>query len=103
NSARFQLRQVLALFRDKSFLAVLALSFTLTMLRETFNFWTVDFIRTEGGAQVSNAVAAYVSTPFDLCGAAGIVLVGWIFGRLGRTGRRNFLVLTLLALALFLV
>lgn len=96
-------RQLAVLLKQPPFLIILALSFTLTMLRETFNFWTVDFVRTEGGAHVSNAVAAYVSTPFDLCGAAGIVLMGWVFGRLGRAGRRNLLVLTLAGLALFLV
>ena len=33
---------------------VLALSFGLTMFRETFNTWTVDFIKTEGGEAVSS-------------------------------------------------
>lgn len=97
--SRFQARQVLELFLDKSFLAVLALSFTLTLLRETFNFWTVDFIRTEGGNQVSVSDAALLSTRFDLCGAAGILLMGWIYGRLGAGARKALLagMLTLLA------
>ena len=98
---RLSWRELTTLFKQRQFLITLSLSFTLTMLRETFNFWTVDFIRTEGGASVSNAVAAYVSTPFDLCGAAGIVLMGWAFGRLGKRGRRNLLALMLLALAVF--
>jgi sugar phosphate permease len=90
-SARFQLRQVLKLFRDKGFLAVLALSFTLTLLRETFNFWTVDFLRTEGGSQVSVSGAALLSTRFDLCGVAGILLMGWIYGRLSVAVRKGLL------------
>jgi len=57
---------------ERKFCVVLALSFTLTLLRETFNFWTVDFIHTEGGRGVSNAVAAFLSTPFDVCGALAL-------------------------------
>ena len=99
---RFEFRQVLELFRDKSFLGVLALSFTLTLLRETFNFWTVDFLRTEGGSHVSLADAAMISTRFDLCGAGGILFMGWIYGRLGVGARRGLLagLLTLLAILL---
>jgi len=90
------------LFRRRQFLVVVALSFTLTLLRETFNFWTVDFIRTEAGQQISNSVAAYLATPFDLCGGAGILLTGWIFGRLSPAGRRKLVVSALLALSLLL-
>ena len=93
------MRQVLELFWDKGFLAVLALSFTLTLLRETINFWTVDFLRTEGGNQVSIADAAFLSTRFDLCGAAGILFMGWIYGRIGTGARKALLagILTVLA------
>ncbi len=94
--------QIWELLREKQFLVVVGLSFTLTLLRETFNFWTVDFIRTEGGQQISNSVAAYLSTPFDLCGAAGILLVGWVFGRLRPSARRKLLVAAMLALTLLL-
>ena len=98
----FRLAQVWHLFRERQFLVVVGLSFTLTLLRETFNFWTVDFIRTEAGQHVSNSVAALLSTPFDLCGAAGIVFTGWIFGRLRPAGRRRLLVAALLGLSLLL-
>jgi OPA family glycerol-3-phosphate transporter-like MFS transporter len=101
-SSTFSLRRTLDLFRERKFLVVVALSFTLTLLRETFNFWTVDFIRTEGGSTVSSAVAAFLSTPFDLCGAAGIVLMGWVFGRLQPSGRQRLLVVILGSLALLL-
>src|SRR5262249_35999327 len=60
------------------------------------------FIRTEGGAEVSNAVAAFLSTPFDLCGAAGILLMGWIFGGLQPGGRQKLLVVILGLLTLLL-
>lgn len=102
-AAQFNFGQIASLFRSRQFLVVVALSFTLTLLRETFNFWTVDFIRTEAGGQLSNSFAAFLATPFDLCGGAGIILTGWIFGRLGAAGRRWFLILVLLALAVILV
>jgi OPA family glycerol-3-phosphate transporter-like MFS transporter len=94
--------RLLELFRERTFRVVLALSFTLTLLRETFNFWTVDFLRTEGGAGVSSALAAFLAMPFDLCGAAGIVLVGWAFDRLNRGARQIFLASILATLAALL-
>ncbi len=95
----FRFSRYLELMTERKFLIVVALSFTLTLLRETFNFWTVDFIRTEGGAQVSSSVAAFMSTPFDLCGSVGIVLMGWVFGRLQPRGRQRLLVVVLVLLA----
>jgi sugar phosphate permease len=99
----FRLSRYVELFTERKFLVVVALSFTLTLLRETFNFWTVDFIRTEGGRGVSNSMAAFLSTPFDLCGALGIVLMGWVFGRLPPIGRQWLLVIVLLLLTALLV
>jgi sugar phosphate permease len=98
----FNYSQIWPLFRERQFAVVVALSFTLTLLRETFNFWTVDFIRTEAGANLSNSVAAFLSTPFDLCGGAGIVLMGWAFGKLDHAGRRRLVVGVLLGLAVLL-
>jgi OPA family glycerol-3-phosphate transporter-like MFS transporter len=98
-----RINQIWRLFGDRKFLVVLGLSFTLTLLRETFNFWTVDFIRTEGGPETSTALAAFLSTPFDLCGAAGIILMGWVFGRLRPGGRQRLLVSLLGLLTVLLV
>lgn len=81
---------------------VLALSFGLTMFRETFNTWTVDFIKTEGGESVSTRFAAFLSTPYDLVGAIGIIALGWIFGRLTGKGRARLLVVILGLLAILL-
>jgi sugar phosphate permease len=72
---------------------VCGMAFALYIMRETFNDWTVDYFKTEGGAAMTNQVAAMLSTPFDAAGAVGIVLLGWIFDRL--TGRRRTLVLFL--------
>jgi sugar phosphate permease len=70
---------------------VCGMAFALYIMRETFNDWTVDFFKTEGGAAMSSQVAALLSTPFDAAGAVGIVLLGWVFDRL--TGLRRTLVL----------
>ncbi|NBP84817.1 MAG: MFS transporter [Mycobacteriaceae bacterium] len=84
-------------------LLVSALSFSLTLVRETFNDWTVDFIRTEGGAHLSTSVAAFLSTPFDLCGAGGILFVGAMMGRLSVRGRARLLAGSLFALCAVLL
>jgi sugar phosphate permease len=52
---------------------------------------------------VSNSLAAFLSTPFDICGALGILLMGWIFGRLGPIARQRLLASVLGALALLLL
>lgn len=91
------------LVRLRGFWVVSALSFSLTLVRETFNDWTVDFIRTEGGAHLSTSVAAFLSTPFDLCGAGGILFVGAMMGRLSVRGRARLLAGSLFALCAVLL
>ena len=95
----FQWAQVARLLMIRQFWVICALSFTLTLLRETFNTWTVDFFRTEAPTTMSNGMAAFLSTPFDALGAAGIILLGWAFGRLTSTGRTRLLFGILLTLA----
>lgn len=98
-----QSSRLASLFRSPAFWTVCSMSFTLTLLRETFNTWTVDFIKTRGGPEVSNQVAAFLSTPFDLMGAVGILFVGWFYGRLRDRGRQWFIcgMLTLLAATIY--
>jgi len=84
------------------FWIVCALSFTLTLMRETFNTWTVDFIKTEGGVGTSNHIAAFLSTPFDLVGAAGILLLGWVFTHVHHRARSWLLFAMLMVLTLVL-
>ncbi|HAV60997.1 MAG TPA: hypothetical protein DCY13_01360 [Verrucomicrobiales bacterium] len=86
----------------RRFWIVLGLSFGLTMFRETFNTWTVDFIKTEGGEEVSTRIAAMLATPFDLFGALGIISLGWAFGRCSARGRTILLVAILGSLTLLL-
>ena len=92
----FQFRRIADLLTIRRFWIVCALSFTLTLLRETFNTWTVDFFQTTGGAEMSSRVAAFLATPFDALGAVGIVLLGWVFGRISKSAR-TWLVFTILA------
>lgn len=91
----FRAAQMRALFRSPQFWIVCALSFVLTITRETFNVWTVDFIKTEGGPQMTSQVAAFLSTPFDAAGAVGILFLGWILDRL-TWSRRRWLLFTML-------
>ncbi|HOW65387.1 MAG TPA: MFS transporter [Candidatus Paceibacterota bacterium] len=89
----------------RQFWVLCALSFTLTLLRETFGTWAVDFFATLGGPAMSLRIAAFLSTPFDALGALGILLLGWAFGRLSCESRTRLLVAILagLAVAVFLL
>jgi sugar phosphate permease len=99
-SSGFNFAYMVRLFKIPQLWVLCGMAFALYIMRETFNDWTVDFFKTEGGAAMSNQVAALLSTPFDAAGAAGIVLLGWMFDRL--TGLRRTVVLfgTLALLAL---
>jgi sugar phosphate permease len=89
--------QYFRLFANGQFLVVCALSFTLTLMRETFNTWTVDYLHTlDPGGRISNA--AFLSTLFDGLGIVGILGMGWMYGRLGPGPRRWTLCGILLAL-----
>lgn len=51
---------------------------------------------------MSNRMAAFLSTPFDAFGALGILSLGWVFGRMGRTARSRLLCGILLLLTVLL-
>jgi sugar phosphate permease len=90
------------LLRDPQFHIICALSFTLTFLRETFNFWTVDFLKTEVGRQLTSGSAASWSMSFDLLGGVGILWLGWVYPRLSYQGRSRLLFGNLVVLAALL-
>ena len=98
----FQWANILILLKMRQFWIVCGLSFALTLMRETFNTWTVDFFKTEGGPEMSNRMAAFMSTPFDAFGAVGIVTLGWAFGRISRMARNRLLFGILIVLTLLL-
>jgi MFS transporter, OPA family, glycerol-3-phosphate transporter len=100
---KFEWTLLKRLFALRAFWAICTLSFTLTLMRETFNDWTVDYIRTQAGPHISLQVEAFLSTPFDLCGAAGILFVGAILGRLSDKQRSWMLCSMLFALTVLLI
>jgi sugar phosphate permease len=97
--------RILWLARMPQFWMVCCLSFTLTITRETFNFWTVDFLKTDGGGHLSTNIAAWLSTPFDAMGAVGILALGWLLDRLSPLRRKwlLFSILTAVAALIFLL
>ena len=61
----FDVAYLMRLFKLPQLWVLFAMAFALYVMRETFNDWTVDFFKTEGGPSMSNQVAALLSTPFD--------------------------------------
>lgn len=98
----FDWKKAMELTKIPQFWVVCGLSFTLTVTRETFNVWTVDFFKTEGGAKMTNEIAAFLSTPFDAAGAVGILFIGWAFDRLNHRDRSRVLVVMLFLLAVLI-
>jgi sugar phosphate permease len=71
------------------FQAVCVLSFTLTLLREAFGNWSVDFLLSlQQGGSASLEAAALKSIGFDLAGALPILLMGVLYDRLPPASRR---------------
>ncbi len=89
---------VRSLLSRPSFLVICALSFSLTLVRESFNTWSVDFlasIETMGAHSLSRA--ALQSTGFDLAGAVSILVTGVAYDRTP-PGARRFSIAVVLAL-----
>ena len=95
------------LFANRRFLVVCGICFTLTLMREAFNVWTVDFLHEvasshDAAGEASLRDAAFRSTLFDLLGAAGIVSMGWVYDRVGHDLRRWVLFSIMASLAILL-
>jgi sugar phosphate permease len=71
----------LELLAKPHFLVLCALSFTLTLMREVFNTWSVDFLVSLQGNRPEVATAALQSTGFDLAGVFSILLTGVAYDR----------------------
>jgi sugar phosphate permease len=98
-------RRILELVKIPQFWMVCGLSFILTITRETFNVWSVDFFKSDSAAHLSTQMAALLSTPFDAMGAVGIILLGWVLDLLSPR-RRNWLlfaILTAVAVLIFVL
>jgi sugar phosphate permease len=91
-----------ALFRQRQFLVTCALSFTLTLMRESFNTWSVDFLVSIQAGKPSVMTAALQSTGFDLAGFPSILAAGVAYDRM-RPERRPWLMAGCLALLALVV
>jgi len=84
---------LLPLLRSRAFLLVCLLSFTCTIVRETFNTWTPVYLRDHLGYSMGHS--AGMSAIFPGVGAASVLLAGWLSDRLGLNGRSLLLFLGL--------
>ncbi len=78
------------LARSPAFGAVCAISFALTLLRETFNTWTPTFFVEHAGLSVE--AAARWSALFPLSGGIAVLGAGWLGDRIGRDGRARLMI-----------
>ena len=94
---------LLPLLRSRAFVLVCLLSFTCTIIRQSFNNWTPVYLRDHLGYSTSQA--ASLSALFPGVGAVSVLLAGWLSDRLGLNGRSllMFLGLTATAVALLLL
>jgi len=97
------LERVLPLLRSRAFLTVCLLGFATTMVRETFNTWTPQYLHDFGNFSVSRA--AGLSAVFPAAGAISVLLAGWLSDRLGSNARALLLIVGLSAttLAMFVL
>jgi sugar phosphate permease len=95
----FSFAQIFELAKIPQFWTVCALSAILNITRETFNVWTVLFLKKGGGPGLSTEGAANFSMAFDIAGAVGILFLGYALDHVSRRGRTTLLVAILLALA----
>jgi sugar phosphate permease len=71
------------------FLVVCALSFSLTLMRESFSTWSVDFLASIQRADARSLTAAALqSTGFEIGGAASVLLMGVSYDRTPPRARR---------------
>jgi OPA family glycerol-3-phosphate transporter-like MFS transporter len=73
------------MLRSPAFGCVCALSLGLTLLRETFNTWTVQYFTDAVG--LSASAAADQSAWFPFFGGVSVIMAGFAADRLGRAGR----------------
>jgi sugar phosphate permease len=79
------------LFEDRQFLVACVLSLTVTLMRESFNTWSIDFLVSVQGASRSVTTASLQSTGFDLAGFVSIFVAGVAYDRV-RASRRRWLI-----------
>ena len=76
---------LLPLLRSRAFLLVCFLSLGCTIIRESFNQWTPQYLSDHLGYSAGNA--ARFSSIFPGVGAVSVLVTGWLSDRLGVNGR----------------
>jgi OPA family glycerol-3-phosphate transporter-like MFS transporter len=92
------LERVSPLLRSRAFVTVCLMAFAATMVRETFNTWTPQYLHDFGNFSVSRAAA--LSAVFPAAGAVSVLLAGWLSDRLGSNARASLLIIGLTATTL---
>ena len=93
-----RLRELLGpLLRSPAFLLVCLLSFGCTVVRETFNFWTPQYLH--GALGYSAAESASLSAVFPGVGVFSVLATGWLSDRFGVLGRPTIMFAGLTAAA----
>lgn len=90
----------LALFRNPTMVLGCALSFLVTLLREAFNTWSIDFLVQSNGGRAALEAAALQSVGFDIAGGIGIVVMAAAWTALGARRGTWLVVASLVALGL---
>lgn len=97
------LHAALVLIRRPQFLVTCALSFTITLMRESFSLWNVHFLTSIQGGSKSVTTAALQSIGFDIMGALSILATGFAYDRTAPARRRWLMAGTLALLSGVLV
>ncbi len=77
------------LLANRAFIVVCLLSFGATIVRETFNTWTPQYLHEYAGYSLSSA--ASMSAVFPGVGAISVLLSGWLSDRIGENGRSTLM------------
>jgi OPA family glycerol-3-phosphate transporter-like MFS transporter len=85
------------LLASRGFQLICLLSFGCTIVRETFNYWTPEFLRDHVGYNPGDA--AGLSAIFPALGAVSVLVIGWLSDRLGVNGRAILMFIGLSATA----
>jgi OPA family glycerol-3-phosphate transporter-like MFS transporter len=78
---------------NRAFAVVCLLSLGCTIIRETFNTWTPEYLHSFLGYSAGRA--ASISAIFPAVGAASVLITGWMSDQLGATGRSAIMCLGL--------
>ena len=87
-------------FKSPAFWVIAFISFGLTLLRESFNFWTPTYLVEAGGMDAGQA--GTLSLFFPLFGGFSVLLAGWASDRIAGGGRGRIMTMALIPLVVVL-